>query len=34
MESIIQIDQLTKRFPVGTGQFTALKDISLELRKG
>ena len=34
MESIIQIDQLTKRFPVGTGQFTALKDISLEFRKG
>ena len=34
MESIIQIDQLTKRFPAGTGQFTALKDISLEFRKG
>ncbi|MCB0561865.1 MAG: ABC transporter ATP-binding protein [Lewinellaceae bacterium] len=34
MESIIQIDQLTKRFPAGTGQFTALKNISLEFRKG
>ena len=34
METIIQIDQLTKRFPVGTGQFTALKDINLEFRRG
>ena len=34
MESIIQIDKLTKRFPVGNGQFTALKDVSLEFRKG
>ena len=33
MESIIQIDQLTKRFPAGTGQFTALKSISREYRK-
>ncbi|MCB9304517.1 MAG: ABC transporter ATP-binding protein [Lewinellaceae bacterium] len=34
MESIIQIDQLTKRFPVGAGEFTALKDIRLEFQKG
>lgn len=32
--SIIQIDKLTKRFPVGKGYFTALKDISLEFGTG
>ena len=32
--SIIQIDKLTKRFPVGKGYFTALKDISLEFGSG
>ena len=32
--SIIQIDKLTKRFPVGKGFFTALKDISLEFGTG
>lgn len=34
MESIIQITNLTKQFPVGTGKFTALRDINLEFRKG
>ncbi|MCB0571409.1 MAG: ABC transporter ATP-binding protein [Phaeodactylibacter sp.] len=34
METIIQIDKLTKRFPVGNGEFTALKDIKLAFRKG
>ncbi len=31
---IISIEHLTKRFPVGKGEFTALKDINLEFRKG
>ena len=34
METIIQINKLTKRFPVGNGEFTALKDINLDFRKG
>ena len=32
--SIIQIDKLTKRFPVGKGSFTALKDINLAFGSG
>ena len=32
--SIIKIDKLTKRFPVGKGSFTALKDISLAFGSG
>lgn len=31
---IIKIDKLTKRFPVGTGEFTALHSISLTFGKG
>ena len=34
MESIIKIDHLVKRFPVGEGEFTALNDINLEFKKG
>jgi putative ABC transport system ATP-binding protein len=34
METIIQIEKLTKRFPVGNGEFTALSDINLNFRKG
>jgi len=34
MESIIQINNLTKRFPVGNGEFTALNQISLGIGKG
>ncbi len=33
-EKIILIENVTKRFPVGDGEFTALKDINLEFRKG
>lgn len=32
--SIILIRQLTKRFPIGGGSFTALKDLSLSFEKG
>ncbi len=32
--SIIKIDKLTKRFPVGKGSFTALKNINLEFGTG
>lgn len=32
--TIINIENLTKRFPVGKGQFTALKDINLSFGKG
>lgn len=32
--SIITLQHLTKRFPVGRGEFTALQDINLEFRKG
>jgi len=31
---IITTDQLTKRFPMGKGEFTALRDINLSLGKG
>ena len=31
---IIQIDKLSKRFPVGNGEFTALNEISLQVGKG
>ncbi len=34
MESIIRINNLTKRFPVGNGEFTALNDVNLEFQKG
>jgi len=34
MESIIHINNLTKRFPVGNGEFTALNGVSLEFGKG
>jgi putative ABC transport system ATP-binding protein len=33
-ESIISLQGVTKRFPVGVGEFTALKDINLEFLKG
>lgn len=33
-ETIISLDNVTKRFPVGEGEFTALKDICLEFKKG
>ncbi|MDF9796291.1 putative ABC transport system ATP-binding protein [Catalinimonas alkaloidigena] len=33
-EHIITIENLTKRFPVGKGEFTALKDINLQFGKG
>jgi putative ABC transport system ATP-binding protein len=32
--SIIQIENLVKRFPVGKAEFTALKNISLDFNKG
>lgn len=32
--SIITIDHLTKQFPVGKGQFTALNDVSITLGEG
>jgi putative ABC transport system ATP-binding protein len=31
---IIKIDKLTKQFPVGSGKFTALHDVSLQFGKG
>jgi putative ABC transport system ATP-binding protein len=34
MEPIIHINKLTKRFPVGNGEFTALNDVNLEFQKG
>lgn len=33
-ENIITIENLTKRFPVGNGEFTALKEINLRFEKG
>lgn len=33
-ETIISINNLTKRFPVGTGYFTALSDINLTFQRG
>ena len=32
--AIIKIENLTKRFPVGKGEFTALRNINLEFGKG
>jgi putative ABC transport system ATP-binding protein len=32
--TIIKIENLTKRFPVGEGEFTALRDINLQFGKG
>lgn len=32
--SIIKIDKLTKRFPVGSGEFTALHEVTLSFGKG
>jgi putative ABC transport system ATP-binding protein len=34
MDKIIQLEHLTKRFPVGNGFFTALTDINLSFGKG
>lgn len=34
MGQIINLKHVTKRFPVGDGEFTALKDINLEFEKG
>lgn len=34
MEKIIDIQKVTKRFPVGDGEFTALSDIDLHFKKG
>lgn len=33
-EKIILIENLVKRFPVGDGEFTALKDVNLSFKKG
>lgn len=33
-ETIISIQNVTKRFPVGEGEFTALKNINLEFQRG
>lgn len=33
-ENIISIENVTKRFPVGDGEFTALSNINLEFKKG
>lgn len=33
-ETIISIKNITKRFPVGEGEFTALKNINLEFQRG
>jgi putative ABC transport system ATP-binding protein len=32
--SLVSIENLTKRFPMGGGEFTALRDISLEFDQG
>lgn len=34
METIIQLQQITKRFKMGEGEFTALQNINLEFKKG
>ncbi len=34
METIISIRNMTKHYPMGTGKFTALKDINLEFGRG
>lgn len=33
-ETIITLENVTKSYPVGEGEFTALKDINLEFKKG
>lgn len=33
-ESIISVENVTKRYPVGDGEFTALSNINLEFKKG
>lgn len=33
-ETIIHIENVTKRFPVGEGEFTALKNINLQFKRG
>ncbi|MCR9062705.1 MAG: ABC transporter ATP-binding protein [Cytophagales bacterium] len=33
-EKVIKLEHVTKRFPVGEGEFTALNDINLEFAKG
>ena len=33
-EIVISIENVTKRFPVGDGEFTALKDINLQFKRG
>ncbi|MEQ9443912.1 MAG: ABC transporter ATP-binding protein [Cyclobacteriaceae bacterium] len=33
-QNVITIEHLTKRFPVGKGEFTALKDINLQFGRG
>jgi len=33
-KNIITIEHVTKRFPVGDGEFTALSDINLEIKEG
>ncbi|MGH1436212.1 MAG: ABC transporter ATP-binding protein [Lewinella sp.] len=33
-ESVIIIENVTKRFPVGEGEFTALKNINLQFKRG
>jgi putative ABC transport system ATP-binding protein len=33
-DAIISIEHVTKRYPVGDGEFTALNDINLEFKKG
>lgn len=34
MKTIVDVKNLTKNFPVGTGFFTALKDVSLQFAEG
>lgn len=34
MEKIISLQHVTKRYPVGTGQFTALENITLDFNRG
>ena len=34
METIITIKSMTKHYPMGSGKFTALKDINLEFGRG
>jgi putative ABC transport system ATP-binding protein len=34
MKTIVQVNNLTKNFPVGTGFFTALKDVNLTFQEG